>query len=222
GAGRFLEVAARSEAQVVGMDISSAIDAAKENLKGRRNAHFVQASIYEPPFRDAAFDGLYCIGVIQHTPDPPGALRALPRLLKRAGRIAVTIYERKRWTPLYGKYLIRPLTRRMKDTTLLRAIKTVMPVLFPITEVAFRLPVAGKLFTFAIPVANYVHERELSARERYRWAVLDTFDMLSPRYDQPQTQQEVEQALTDAGINNIKRLDNPGVNVVGEKDATEG
>lgn len=217
GAGRFLDVASQSEAEVVGMDISSAIEAAKENLKGRANVHFVQASIYEPPFRAGAFDGVYCIGVIQHTPDPQGALRALPKLLKAAGRIAVTIYERKPWTLLYGKYLVRPLTKRMKDTTLLRAIKGVMPVLFPITEVAFRLPLAGRLFMFAIPVANYVNERELSLRERYRWAVLDTFDMLSPRYDQPQTAPEVEHALASAGIVELKRLPNPGVNIVGRK-----
>lgn len=217
GAGRFLDVASQSEAQVVGMDISSAIEAAKENLKGRANVHFVQASIYEPPFRAGAFDGVYCIGVIQHTPDPPGALRALPKLLKAAGRIAVTIYERKPWTPLYGKYLIRPVTRRMKDTTLLRVIKGVMPVLFPVTEVAFRIPLAGRLFMFAIPVANYVNERDLSLRERYRWAVLDTFDMLSPRYDQPQTEHEVEQALASAGVVDLKRLPNPGVNITGRK-----
>jgi len=217
GAGRFIDVASDSGAEVVGLDISNAIDAAKANLAGRNNVHFVQASIYEPPFLDAAFDGLYCIGVIQHTPDPPAALRALPKSLKKAGRIAVTIYERKPWTPLYGKYLIRPLTKLLKDKTLLRAIRGLMPVLFPITEIAFRIPVAGKLFMFTIPVANYVHERDLSVRDRYRWAVLDTFDMLSPRYDQPQTQNEVEAALQSGGVVNLKRLANPGVNVVGEK-----
>jgi len=73
GAGRFIDVASDSGAEVVGLDISNAIDAAKANLAGRNNVHFVQASIYEPPFLDAAFDGLYCIGVIQHTPDPPAA-----------------------------------------------------------------------------------------------------------------------------------------------------
>lgn len=217
GAGRFVEVASRGGAEVVGMDISSAIDAARGNLEGRTNVHLVQASIYEPPFREGSFDGLYCIGVIQHTPDPPAGLRALPGLLKKGGRIAVTVYERKPWTMFYAKYLLRPLTRRMGERALLRAVKLTMPVLFPITEAVFRVPLAGRFFMFVIPVANYVNERELSARERYRWAVLDTFDMLSPRYDQPQTQQEVESALAEAGVVNLKRLPNPGVNVVGER-----
>ena len=95
GAGRFLDIASDSEAEVVGWDISSAIYAARVNLAGRNNVHFVQANIYEPPFRAGAFDGCYCIGVVQHTPDPQQTMRTLPRVLCSGGRIAVSAYERK-------------------------------------------------------------------------------------------------------------------------------
>lgn len=91
GAGRFLDVVAESGAEVVGLDISHAIDAARDNLDKRPHVHFVQASIYEMPFRDGVFDGVYCIGVIQHTPDPLASVRALPRVLRQGGRIAYTI-----------------------------------------------------------------------------------------------------------------------------------
>ncbi|HUQ32934.1 MAG TPA: methyltransferase domain-containing protein [Pyrinomonadaceae bacterium] len=219
GAGRFLDVASKSEAEVVGLDISSAIDAAKANLAGRENVHFVQASIFEPPFRTGAFDGCYCIGVVQHTPDPQKAMRALPRVLRTGGLIAITAYERKPWTRLYSKYLIRSITKRMDEKRLLARIKGLMPVLFPVTNVLFRLPLAGRLFMFLIPVANYVHERTLSRQQRYEWAVLDTFDMLSPRYDQPRTAREVEEALSAEGVVELKRLPTSGVNIVGRKRA---
>jgi ubiquinone/menaquinone biosynthesis C-methylase UbiE/uncharacterized protein YbaR (Trm112 family) len=217
GAGRFLDVASKGEGEVVGIDISNAVDAARANLTDRKNVHFVQASIYELPFRDGTFDGCYCIGVVQHTPDPSKTLRALPRLLKKGGRLAVTIYERKRWTPLYSKYLIRPVTKRLNKKLLLQLLRGSMPVLFPVTEVVFRLPLVGRLFMFAIPVANYVNEPTLSWRQRYDWAILDTFDMLSPQYDQPQALPEVEHVLSSEGISEIKRLDNPGLNLVGRK-----
>jgi len=68
-----------------------------------------------------------------------------------------------------------------------------------------------------IPVCNYVEKKDLGIKERYEWAVLDTFDMLSPTFDQPQTQKEVESALTASGVTQNKRLPNPGVNVVGTK-----
>jgi SAM-dependent methyltransferase len=219
GAGRFLDVASDSEAEVVGLDISSAIDAARANLAGRTNVHFVQASIYEPPFRPGAFDGCYCIGVVQHTPDPQQTMRTLPRVLRPGGRIAITAYERKPWTMLYAKYLLRPLTKRVDKQKLLSGIKVAMPVLFPLTNVLFRLPLAGRFFMFAIPVATYVHERTLTPQQRYDWAILDTFDMLSPQYDQPRTQQEIEDALSAAGVVELKRLPNSGVNIVGAKSA---
>jgi hypothetical protein len=90
-------------------------------------------------------------------------------------------------------------------------------VLFPLTNVLFRLPVAGRIFMFMIPVANYTGERALSRDQRYDWAILDTFDMLSPQYDQPQRQQDVESALSAEGIVDLKRLSNPGLNIVGRK-----
>ena len=217
GAGRFLDIAANSQAQVVGLDISSAIDAARANLAGRDNVHFVQASIYEPPFRTGAFDGCYCIGVVQHTPDPQQTMQVLPRVVCPAGSIAITAYERKRWTLLNAKYLMRPLTKRLNQQTLLSTIKAVMPLLFPLTSLLFRLPLVGRIFMFAIPIANYVNEPELTPRQRYDWAILDTFDMLSPQFDQPRTQAEVEEALSAAGVVKLQRLPNPGVNIVGSK-----
>jgi SAM-dependent methyltransferase len=217
GAGRFLDVASKNDCEVIGLDISNATDAAHSTLGERKNLHLVQASIYELPFRSEAFDGCYCIGVIQHTPDPPRALQSLPRVLKPRGRLAVTIYERKRWTPLNAKYLIRPATRRLSQKRLLDLIRVLMPLLFPLTEVFFRIPLLAGVFSFIIPVANYVHESSLSLRQRYRWAVLDTFDMLSPHYDQPQTEAECRRALEAGGLNRIERLNNPGVNLVGLK-----
>ena len=217
GAGRFLDAASQSEGQIVGIDISSAINAARESLAGRENVHFVQASIYELPFRPAAFDFVYCIGVIQHTPDPAASLASIAKMVKPGGEIAVTIYPRKPWTKLYSKYWLRPLTKRLKKATLLKLIQALMPVAFPITNVLFRIPGIGKAFMFAIPVANYVHETQLTRDQRYAWAILDTFDMLSPQFDQPQTERQASAALRVGGIVDIRRLPNAGLNLKGKK-----
>lgn len=217
GAGRFLDVASNSDCEVVGIDISNATDAARSTLIARKNVHLVQGSIYEMPFRPQTFDGCYSIGVIQHTPEPRRAVAALTRMIKTGGRIAVTIYERKPFTLLYSKYLLRPLTKRIDKQTLLRVIETSMRFLFPLTNVLFRVPLLNRVFAFAIPVANYVDEPALSSKQRYDWAVLDTFDMLSPEYDQPQTQNEVTKVLAAAGIDNIRRLPNAGLNLTGRK-----
>jgi SAM-dependent methyltransferase len=216
GAGRFLEIASRSSAQVVGLDLSNAVDAARNTCAGRRNVHIVQASVYAPPFRAEAFDACYCIGVLQHTPDPQKALKSLPPLLKPSGKIAVTIYERRKWTLLNGKYVARRITRHLPERVLMRLVSIAVPIAFPITEVLFRIPVLGRLFKFAIPIADYVDNPQLDLRERYRWALMDTFDMLSPYYDQPMSQPEAESVLRSEGIT-PRRLNNRGLNLVGEK-----
>lgn len=218
GAGRFLDVVSKTGAETVGVDISDAIDASAVTMKDRPNVHLVQASLYELPFRSGVLDACYCIGVLQHTPDPEAALLALPRVLRPGGRIAVTIYERKPWTFLNGKYLLRPLTSRLPKTVLLAVIKTLMPVLFPLTELLFRIPYLGRAMAFALPVANYVqHAPSLSPSQRYQWAVLDTFDMLAPRYDRPMTRDQAERVLSEGGIVKLQRLDNAGLNLVGER-----
>jgi SAM-dependent methyltransferase len=222
GAGRFLDIAANNDCTVVGMDITSAVDAARTTATGRRNVHLVQASIYHPPFRPGTFDGCYCLGVIQHTPDPEAATGMLPKLVKPGGRLALTVYERKPYTLLNAKYLVRPLTRRLGDKALLRMIRIAVPLSMPITEVLFRIPLLGKLFRFLIPVANYVDEPELTLRQRYEWALVDTFDMLSPAYDEPQREADLRRVLESEGVCAVMRLPNPGLNLVGTRAPRPG
>jgi ubiquinone/menaquinone biosynthesis C-methylase UbiE/uncharacterized protein YbaR (Trm112 family) len=220
GAGRFLDVSSQVCGDVVGLDLSNAVDAAAESLKDRKNVHLVQASLFELPFKSGAFDACYCIGVIQHTPDPHRAVAALPRVLRSGGRLALTIYEKKWTTPLYSKYWVRPLTRRLPASTLLKGLEASMPVLFPLTDKLFRLPMVGKVFQFAIPVANYVEESQLSKEQRYAWALLDTFDMLAPAYDNPQTYQEVQEVLSGVGVTQLQRIQTGGLTVLGVKSET--
>lgn len=221
GAGRFLDVASTTGATVVGVDLSNAIDAAKDNLGDRDNIHFIQASIYELPFRDETFDLCYCIGVIQHTPDPEKSLVSIARMVKPTGQLAVTIYSRKAWTKLYAKYWLRPLAKRIDKKRLLRIIERLMIIAFPVTDVLFRIPILGKFFMFTIPVANYVHEPQLSREQRYTWAILDTFDMLSPYYDQPMTEEEASVALASGGVREVTRLPGPGLNLVATRGPVE-
>lgn len=199
GAGRFAEIAADRGANLVGLDLSSAIDATARTCTRFPNVDLVQGSMLAPPFRAGSFDFAYSLGVIQHTPDPALAIRELVNCVRRGGRYALTIYARRPWTRLNAKYLIRPLTKRLPQNLLLRGIETVMPVMFPLTGRLFRIPVLGRVAQFAIPIANYVDRDEFTERQRYDEAVLDTFDMLAPAYDSPMTWQEVEAALRAAG-----------------------
>lgn len=214
GAGRFAEIAAARGARLVALDFSSAVDAAAQTLAPFDNAEVVQGNLLMPPFREGTFDRAYSIGVVQHTPNPAAAIQSVLGCVKRNGQFAFTIYARRPWTKLYSKYLVRPLTRRLPAPMLLSGIEAVMPFVFPVADRLFHIPRLGTLFRFAVPVAIYAKREGESQKHRYAEAVLDTFDMLSPRYDSPMTWQEVEYILRRAATEWTFRQKVP-VNVVG-------
>ena len=88
GAGRFAEVALKAGAKVVALDYSSAVDACYSNLKHHPNLHVVQGDIYALPFALGAFQYVYSLGVLQHTPDVAKAFAALPPMVRGGGSCA--------------------------------------------------------------------------------------------------------------------------------------
>lgn len=195
GSGRFAEIAASYGAELIAVDLSSAVDACAENLRHLPNVHVIQADITKLPLRPGAIDFLYSIGVLQHTPNALVSARRLVEFLAPGARFGFTIYGRRPWTMLYGKYLVRPVTRRIPPARLLRMIELSMPVLFPLTSFLFSLPVVGKVVQFVVPVGNYPWQTDLPRSVRYDQTVLDTFDMLAPRYDRPVTAPEIRGAI---------------------------
>lgn len=83
GAGRFAEVALQAGGRIVAVNSSTAVDACYANLTARiQGAGFVsviQADSHSLPFRRGAFPFVFCLGVLQHTPDPPESLRSARR-----------------------------------------------------------------------------------------------------------------------------------------------
>ena len=92
GAGRYAEVMARWGAEVVGIDLTRAIDAAAENLRMQPTVHLVQADIFALPFRDHTFDLAYSIGVLHHTPDAKGAFERIQPLVRPGGFFSIFIH----------------------------------------------------------------------------------------------------------------------------------
>lgn len=206
GAGRFAEIALSLGAQVVAIDYSDAIDACRENLAPDASLHLAQANVYSLPLRPGSFDFIYCFGVLQHTPDPRQAFLRLPRLLKPGGGIAVDTYS-KRWTSLlHPKYALRPISRRLPRATLLRLVERMVPTLLPASRAVARVPLVGSALRRMVPVANYQGIYPLTESQLEEFAVLDTFDWLSPAYDRPQTPKALLSWLREAGLQDIEVL----------------
>lgn len=96
GFGRHIYYAAELGAEMVGLDYSSAIDAAAEVTRGVKNIHLVQGDIYHPPFADDTFDFFYSFGVLHHLPDPLNGFCSLLSKVKKGGVAFVWLYGKQR------------------------------------------------------------------------------------------------------------------------------
>lgn len=206
GSGRFAEIALSTGAQVVALDYSSAVDACYANLHHHPNLHVVQGDIYALPFAPNSFTFVYSLGVLQHTPDVAKAFAVLPPMVQGGGQLCVDYYEKSFKSRLLPKYWLRPLTKRMDKQRLFSLVQRAVPVLLPISRILGRIPVAGKLLRRAIPVANYEGILPLTETQLREWAILDTFDWLSPAYDHPQTATTARQLVEQAGLRDIEVL----------------
>jgi 2-polyprenyl-3-methyl-5-hydroxy-6-metoxy-1,4-benzoquinol methylase len=201
GMGRFAEVATRWGAHVVGIDLSLASEVAAKNLADR-SATIFQADVFKLPFAPESFDYIYSIGVLHHTPDCEQAFKALPKLLKPGGRIAIWLYSS--YNPWYRMSdVYRKWTRRMAPEKLHRLCKVVVP-LYGVHSVLKKVPLVGKAassaLAWAIPMS---HNKDAT------WRVLDTFDWYSPWYQSKHTYEEVFRWFESCGLQDLRVIEQP-------------
>jgi ubiquinone/menaquinone biosynthesis C-methylase UbiE/uncharacterized protein YbaR (Trm112 family) len=206
GAGRFAEVALKAGANVVALDYSTAVDACYKNLHVYDNLHIVQGDIYALPFKIAHFDFVYSLGVLQHTPDVKKAFHELPKMLKTKGKFCVDFYQKSFKSSFLPKYWLRPITKRIPKDKLFNFLEFSVPFLFTLSVTISKIPIIGKLLKRLIPVANWSDELPLSKSQLKEWALLDTFDWLSPEYDNPQSQSTVSSWMEQAKFIEIEVL----------------
>lgn len=204
GAGRFAEVALKAGARLVALDYSSAVDACYANLKHHPKLHVIQGDVYALPFAHEAFSFVYSLGVLQHTPDVGKAFAALPPMVQKGGRLCTDFYWKRFRTMLHAKYLFRPITKRMDQPRLFEFLQRTVPALLKVSQFLGRVPLVGRGLKRIVPVADYTGRFPLSDQQLKEWALLDTFDMLAPAYDNPQTDATVRRWFEQAGFAGIE------------------
>lgn len=206
GAGRFAEICLEAGAYVVAVDYSSAADVCYANLKHHSHLHVVQGDIYALPFSLGAFPFVYSLGVLQHTPDVARAFAGLATVVAPGGRVCVDYYEKSLTRGLLPKYWLRPFTKRIPKPLLFAALQRMVPALLAMSRSMGRVPRVGRTLSRLVPVANYDGVLQLSERQMEEWALLDTFDWLSPQYDNPQTAATAREWLHQAGMTDVEVL----------------
>lgn len=193
GAGPDTEVLLNLGAQVVSVDIAG-VDICKSNVGEHPDSLIVQASIDDLPFRSRAFDVVWCHRVLQHTPSPSAVLAHILSFVKDDGAVFVHSYARTLRQMLSWKYALRPVTSRINPELLYRMVRGWVPPLFWFTSSLRRMPpdllgrVLFRIANHLLPIRNYRFEEKFSDKDDdyiVEYAIHDTFDCLSPRYDSP-------------------------------------
>ena len=206
GLGRFTEVVLNYGGRVVAVDLSGAIDVAYRNLHSRDNVHFVQADIFDLPFRPDTFDFVYSWGVLHHTPDPPAAFRKLTPLVRPGGKLMTMVYANYNKAYLAVTEFHRKFTTKLPKRLLLRLSYVAIPLYY-----IGKVPVLGPFITrILLPV---------SVRPpTHRWRVGNTFDLYSPEYAFTFDHVAVHQWYEEAGFEQIRPVaPNSGVSYIATK-----
>jgi SAM-dependent methyltransferase len=195
GMGRFSDVASRWGATVVGIDLTSAVDAAYGNLKNRDNVYLAQADVFRLPFREKTFDYIFSIGVLHHTPDTKAAFDRLPVLLKPGGRIAIWVYSTLMRAWCRPSDLYRHVTTRMPKRMLYQLCYFAIPWYH-----VSRVPALGRVARGVLPTSGHPNPE---------WRVLDTFDWYSPKYQWKHSDSELQKWFEGHGLVSLTALSFP-------------
>ena len=207
GGGRHIFWATRLGAEMVGMDLSEAVQLAQKRNKDNPNAHFVQADIFNMPFRTGLFDFAYSIGVLHHLPDPRAGFDALKKLPRKGGDVFVWVYGLKGMK----------LSYRLSHMRFLRPFVADLPVGLKVAAAAI---ITGFLQIFiwtpAAILAKVPNSQKLVERIPFsdgfnatiRAKIARVFDRIQPPVTYFLTKEQLEQWLS--GLKNVDVVDTTG------------
>ncbi len=204
GAGRFTELLVKSGAEVHSVDLSIAVETNKENIGDAANFKIAQASVYDLPFPDDAFDKVICIGVIQHTPSTERTIESLWQKVKPGGTLVIDHY---RWRlsyystikPLYRHYLKNLDPKKSKQK-----VDNLVDFFFPLHWKYKNNKLIWWLIHRISPLIEYIHEfPEMSYSEHLELSRLDSYDSLTDYYKHLRTASQIRTRLKKLGAKNI-------------------
>jgi SAM-dependent methyltransferase len=187
---------------VVALDLSDAVETARETMRPFPGAHVVQGDLLRPPFPEpGVFDLAYSIGVLHHLPDPAAAFRSVVGTVRPGGIVAVWVYG---WEGNgFVRHVVEPvrrLTTRMSPSAL-RAVAYPLAAAFNLTAKGVYRPLRGTRLGRALPMRSYLTSvSEFSFRQNYT-IVYDQLVAPSSAYIR---RREIERWFAEGGLEDVE------------------
>jgi 2-polyprenyl-3-methyl-5-hydroxy-6-metoxy-1,4-benzoquinol methylase len=113
GAGRFTEILLSAGATVYSTDLCLAVEVNQSNFPSSARHKIIQADVAHLPFRSKTFDIVFCLGVIQHTPNPEEIIKHLADQVAPGGWLVIDHYRKSLSWYLRTAPLARILFKRL-------------------------------------------------------------------------------------------------------------
>jgi SAM-dependent methyltransferase len=219
GMGRWLHFAVEKGAEIVGMDVSPAIDVAA--ARDGDHADFVQADLRWPPFPPESFDLVYCFGVLHHLEEPQVGVRALAKLVRPGGELRLYVYRTLEGEPWWKRGLFAVVTGLRHLTTRLPyvAVHAISSFVSVVATVLLLWPRRllrrwrwGDRLTRPLPLVHY-------ADVPFRMLVSEQFDRLVAPIEGRFRRDQVEDWLRDVGFDVVAILPGLGWRAIGRRPA---
>ena len=196
GHGMYVSFLAELGANVVGLDVTGAVEPVYRRVRGVPGAHCVQGDVLRPPFRPGAFDVVFSNGVLHHTADTRRAFAAIAALVGAPGSVGIWLYPVGHPAWEWTQRTIRAVTTRMPRA-----------VLHPLCYLA--VPLLG-----VAPTYSGTSLRTAS----WRQCAQVIFDFYAPRYQAHHRPDEVVQWFRDEGFVDVRLMPDP-LGVTGKREA---
>ncbi len=136
GKGRHTQLAANWGARdIIGVDLSDAVETAFTATRKLENAHIVQADIYHLPFA-RVFDYAFSVGVLHHLPDPRAGFSSLATKVREGGHFSAWVYgaENNEWITRFIDPLRQKFSSRIDRRALLHLSKLPAALMYLATK----------------------------------------------------------------------------------------
>ncbi len=196
GIGGIADYVCRStESELVGIDLSFAVDGAYKIFGNNRFFHIVQASAFAPPFPRGRFDYVYSQGVIHHTYSTKAAFESISALASPGGgRVYIWVCSPhdesrtlKRRILMKAENLLRPIYSRLPDKIQTAALMPWVP-LYMVHQALLKMK-DGTNVNYGFGEAMH------AARDRF-----------TPPFAHRHTNEEVASWFEDAGFRDLSVL----------------
>lgn len=183
GAGRFTEILLRRDCFVTAVDLSVAVYANYQIFNTNPCHRVFRASILDLPFEKEQFEVVFCLGVIQHTPNPEETIASLWAQVKPGGWLIYDHYRHNLATWSRTAWIFRLFLKRLKPEMGIRITNSLVDYLLPLHKKFARFRITRILLNRISPITSHHSDYpELDDSQLLAWSRLDTHDNLTDWY----------------------------------------